>query len=119
GAGARRQRPRPGEAPQLRAAVLPLEDVPGRELPDLAEDRERGRDRVEREERLDRVRVERALRQRVELRRERELVARDAVVERLDAEAVACEHERSLTRVPDGDCEHAAQALCEVEPPLL
>ena len=36
-----------------------------------------------------------------------------------NGEAVTSEHEPSLARVPDRDGEHAAEAVCEVEPPLL
>jgi hypothetical protein len=62
-------------------------------LRDLAEDRQRRRDRVEGEERLERVEVDLAARQRAQLRRERELAGVGAVVERLDPVAVAREHE--------------------------
>ena len=95
----RRRRARGGSGPGPRvalerdAAVVPRQDVPGRQLADLAEDRERRRDRVEGEERLERVEVDLAAGQRVELRRERERHVVDAVVERLDPEAVAREHE--------------------------
>jgi hypothetical protein len=100
-------------------AVLPDQDVTREQLPDLAEDRERPRDRVEREERVERVEVDLALRQRVELGRERELAVDVAVVERLDPEAVAREHELLLPRIPDRDGEHPAQPLEEAETPLF
>ena len=115
----RRQRPGPGVPLELDAPVLPGEHVTRRELADLAEDRERRRDRVEGEERLERVEVELARRQRVELGGERELAADVAVVERLDPEPVAREHEPSPRRVPDRDREHPAQPLREPEAPLL
>ena len=54
---------------------------------------QRRRDRVEGEERLERVEVDLAARQRAQLGRERELAAGVAVVERLDPVAVAREHE--------------------------
>ena len=93
--------------------------MPGRQLADLAEDRERGGNGVGRQERLERVEVEVALRQRVELGGERELAVDVAVVERLDPEAVAREHEPLAARVPDRDREHPAQPLREPEIPLL
>ena len=120
---ARRAAPAAGPAARsARARRGPSSQVstwPGRQLADLPEDRERRRDRVEGEERLERVEIELALRQRVELRGERELAADVAVVERLDPEAVAREHEPAARRVPDRDREHPAQPLGEPEPPLL
>jgi hypothetical protein len=113
------QRPRAREPLEPRGAALPDEQVAGRQLAHLAEDRERRRHRVEREERLERVEVDLAARQRAQLRRESELVAAGAVVERLDPEAVAREHEPLPRRVPERDCEHAAQPSREVEAPLL
>ena len=74
-------------------AVLPNEDVSGRQLPDVAEDRVRRRDRVEGEERLERVEVDLAARQRSQLGREAQLPADVPVVERLDPVWVAREHE--------------------------
>ena len=88
---------------------------PGRQLPDVAEDRVRRRDRVEGEERLERVEVDLAARQRPQLRREAQLVADVPVVERLDPVAVAREHEPAARRVPDRDGEHPAQPLGEAE----
>ena len=99
--------------------LLPDEHVPGRELADVAEDRVRRRDRVEGEERLERVEVDLAARERTELRRERELAGVVAVVERLDPVAVAREHEPARPGVPDRDGEHAAQAARELRPVLL
>ena len=93
--------------------------MPGRELADVAEDRVRRRDRVEGEERLERVEVDLAARQRPQLRREAQLVAAVPVVERLDPVAVAREHEAAPPRVPDRDREHPAQPLGEAEPVLL
>ncbi len=88
-----RQRPRPREPVEAERPGLPGEGVPGLQLADVAEDRERRRHRVEREERLERIKVDLALRQRIQLRRERQLVAGAAVVERLDAEAIACQRQ--------------------------
>ena len=86
------------------------QQVAGRELARLAEDRERRRDRVERQESLERVQVDflgeaRHGEQRLQLGREREGAARDPVVERLDPEAVARQHEAAGPRVPDRDRE--------------
>ena len=114
-----RQRPGPREALEGDLPVLPGQHVSGRQLADLAEDRERGGNGVGRQERLERVEVEVALRQRVELGGERELPVDVAVVERLDPEPVACEHEPLAARVPDRDREHPAQPLREPEIPLL
>src|SRR5579862_1915338 len=74
-------------------AVLPDEHVPRGELADVAEDRIRRWDRVESEERLERVGVDLPARQRTELGREPELSADLAVVERFDPVAVAREDE--------------------------
>ena len=115
----RRQRARPRVPLERGAALLPGQHVARGQLPDLPEDRQRRRDRVEGEERVERLEIEVAPRQRVELRRERELTADVPVVERLDAEAVAGEHEAAERRIPDRDREHAAQTLDEAEPPLL
>ena len=100
-------------------AVLPDEHVPGGQLPDVAEDRVRRGDRVEGEERLEGVEVDLAARQRPHLRREAELVADVAVVERLDPVAVAREYEPTPPRVPDRDREHPAQPLGEAGPVVL
>src|SRR5438045_3362618 len=72
-----------------RAVLLPHEHVPRRQLADVSEDRIRSGNRVEREERLERIEVDLAARQRPQLRRELERAAGVAVVERLDAVAVA------------------------------
>ena len=116
-AGVHRQRP--GEPFQSHLTVLPDEQVPGRQLARLAEDREGRRDEVEGEVGLERVEVDLSSRQGAELRREAQLALFVPVVERLDAEAVAREHEPALARVPDRHGEHTAQAGGEVEPVLL
>ena len=79
----------------------------------------RRRHDVEREEPLERVEVELTLRQRVELGREGELAGDVAVVERLDPEAVAREHEAPFACVPHRDREHPAQPLPQLRTPLL
>ena len=84
---------RPRVPLDARLAVLPHEQVAGRQLPRPAEDRVRRRDGVEREKRLERVRIDLAAGQSSELGRERELAAVLAVVERLDPEPVPSEHE--------------------------
>ena len=109
----------PGEALEARLAALPDEHVPGRELARLAEDRQRRRDRVEGEERLQRVEVDLASRQGAQLGGELEPAGVGAVVERLDPVAVACQHEPASRRVPERDREHPAQPAGEVEPFLL
>ena len=116
---ARRQRARAREAGERRAAVVPGQRVAREQLADVPEDRERRGHDVEGEERLERVEVDVAVRQRVELGRERELAVDVAVGERLDPEAVAREHEPPLARVPDRDGEHAAQPLPQPRAPLL
>ena len=95
----------------LDAAVVPAECMPGQELANVLEDRERPRHDVEREERLECVEVDLPFRQRVELGRERQLALDVAVIERLDAEPVARQHESPLARVPHRDREHAAKAF--------
>src|SRR5215471_9974904 len=100
-------------------AVLPDEHVAGRELPDVAKDRVRSRDRVEGEERLERIQIDLAARQRPQLRREAQLSVDVPVVERLDPVGVTGEHETTTARVPDGGREHPAQALGEAGPVLL
>ncbi len=101
------------------AALLPHEQMPCRELAHVAEDRVRRGDGVEGEERLERVEVDLAARQGAHLRRELERAAGCAVVERLDAVAVAREHEPARALVPDRDREHPAQPAREVEAVLL
>ena len=81
-------------------------------------------DGVEGEEGLERVEVELAREagqppQRLELGGEGELARDVAVVQRLDPEAVAREHEPPPLAVPDRDGEHPAQALGEARAVLL
>src|SRR5262249_32868385 len=68
----RRERAWTREALKRARTCLPDEQVTGRKLSNLAEDRERGGNRVEREEGLERVEIELPSRQRVELGGERE-----------------------------------------------
>jgi len=107
------------EALQPRLAAVPDEQMSGQELPALPEDCQRRRDRVEREEGLERVEIDLAAGQRAQLRRELESAPGRAVVERFDPEAIAREHEPAALRVPDRDGEHSAQALRETRPVLL
>jgi hypothetical protein len=90
----------------------------------VAVDRERGGDRVEGEECLERVEVHlggqlRLAHQRLQLGGEGEDARGGRVVERLDAEAVAREHQPAPARVPQRDTEHAAQLVHEARPALL
>jgi len=105
-----RDRAGPDVAFDLDAALRPDEQVARGELPRVAKDRVRRRDRIEREERLERVEIDLAARERAQLGRELELAARVAVVERFDPVAIACEHETPCLRVPDCNCEHAAES---------
>src|SRR4029077_14669330 len=58
---ARRQRSGPGESVEAERPGFPRESVPRLQLPDVAEDRERRRHGVEREERLERIEIDLAL----------------------------------------------------------
>jgi hypothetical protein len=82
--------------------------VARRQLSAVAKDRVRRRDRVEREERVQRVEVDLPARQGAQLGGERELIARRTVVERLDPERVAREHQAAARLVPDRNGEHPA-----------
>ena len=106
-----RDRRRPREPLEPRLAPLPDEQMSGRKLPRAAEDRERRRDRVEGEERLERIEVDFASGQRAQLGGERQADALRSVVERLDPEAVARQDEPTLPTIPDRDSEHAPQPL--------
>ena len=96
---------------------------PGRELADAAVQRAIVERVFERE--LDRQRFLvhsrfdlRMREQRLDLGCEREQPRALEVVERLDAEAVACEEERLAARVVDGEREHAAEARDGVFAPV-
>ncbi len=117
-------RRRPRVAAQAQLAVAPDGERAGRQLARLGEDRQRRRDRVEGEEggdgaRLDLAREARLLEQRLELGGEGERALAQAVVERLDPEAVAGEQQALLALVPDRHREHAAQPLGEALAVLL
>jgi hypothetical protein len=107
------------EALELRSAALPDEQVAGRELADVPKDRERRGDGVEGEEALEGVEVDLPAGKRPQLGRELEVASAGAVVEGLDPEAIAREHEAAPSRIPQGDGEHAAQARCEALALLL
>ena len=93
--------------------------MPRRELADLSEDRQRCGYRVEREERLQRVRVDLATGQGAQFGGKGKLALGRAVVERLDPEAVAYKHEPPPACVPDRNREHAPQPLGEAVAVLL
>ena len=100
------------------------EQVACREFAHILEDGHRRRDRVERQKALDGIEVDSPLEarlpeERLQLRPERELVVGQAVVQRLDPEAVASENQAVTARVPDRDREHAAQRMHKIEAPLL
>ena len=113
------ERCRTGKASQLETAVFPDQQMSRRELADFAEDRQRCRDRVEREERFQRVEVDLAARQGAQLGGEGKLVVGVAVIEGLDSEAVPCKYEPPVACVPDRDREHAPQTLGEAVSVLL
>ena len=105
------------------APSLVDEHVAGRQLAHAGEDRARPVDGVEGEKRLERVEVDlvadaREPPQRLQLGGERERVG-GAVVERLDPEAVARQHEPLARAVPHRDGEHPAQPLGEARTVLL
>src|SRR4029077_5350323 len=107
------------EPPDVDTAFFPDEQVPGGKLPHFLEDGQRCGNGVESEERLERVEVDLPAGKRPQLGGERKLAVDRPVVERLDPEAVPCEHEPPPARVPDRDREHPAQALCELFAVLL
>src|SRR5215211_139519 len=100
-------------------ALLPHEHMARGQLPYRVQNRQRGGDRVEREQRLERPHVElpfeaRKGHERLQLGAEREPAAGVlAVEERLDPEAVAGQQQPPSAPVPQGEREHAAQALDE------
>src|SRR6266508_5574983 len=91
----------------------------GRELQRPAPDGERRRDRVEGQERFERVEVDLAPRQRLQFGGEGDQASLAAVIERLDPETVAGEHDSALSRVPEREREHAAQLTHECGAVLL
>ena len=105
----RGHRRRAGKALDSRLSLtLPDEQVAGRELPRVAPNRQRRGNGVEREERLDRVEVDLARRQGLQLGCEGEKLAGTAVVERLDPEPVARGDEAPRTAVPERNREHSS-----------
>ena len=86
----------------------------GHQLPDGGERRQRARDEAERQERVDRLVVqiggnEPAREHALQLGPEDEEVADLRVVERLDPQAVACQHRPPLATVPEREAEHPAE----------
>ena len=117
-------RARPCVALDPRLAAVPDQDVAGGQLADLREDGQRSRNRVEGQERLERVEIDLAPKaglghERLQLRGEGERPAGVPVVEGLDPEAVPPEHQAASARVPQRQGEHAAQGLYEVRPAIL
>ena len=113
-----RHRPRPRVALLAQRTVPPAERAPRWQLARLGEDRQRRRDRVEGEEGssatgIDGARETGQLEHRLELRGKRDGAVGDAVVERLDPEAVTGQQQAPLARVPDRQGEHPAQPLEE------
>jgi hypothetical protein len=114
----------PRVAPLRQPAVAPDGHGAGRKLARLGEDRQRRRDRVEGQvggdgAGVDLTREAGLLQHRLQLRGEGERAVDEAVVERLDAEAVAGEQQAPLAAVPESDCEHPPQALGEAVAVLL
>jgi hypothetical protein len=83
------------------------------------EDRERGGNGVEGQERLEGVEVDLASPQGLQLGSEGKQPVLGAVVERLDPEAVPGEHKRALPRVPEREREHTPQLSDELRAVLL
>jgi hypothetical protein len=118
-----------GQVPVALHLVLagaPGQDVAGRELGRGLVDGARGRDVLQGEEQVHRVRVHLAAQrgvqreQRAQFRAEDQPAARTLrVAERLLADAVARQQEPLLLLVPDGEGEHAAQRLDAALPHVL
>ena len=111
-------------ARDLGLAPLPGQKVAGGQLARLLEDRQRSRDRVEGQERLQGIRVEvaresRLPQQRLQLRAEGEDPIGDPVVEGLDPEPVPGQQQPAAARVPEREREHSPQLLDEAGPTLL
>ena len=105
-------------------AGLPGQQVAGGQLASGAEDRQRGGDRVERQEGVERVQVDlpgkaRVAQQRLELRGEGQRAGVRPPVQRLDPVRVPGQHQPAAGGVPHGDREHASQPLDEARAPLL
>src|SRR5437764_4743330 len=116
-----RSRSRAGVALDRGAVWRAAQEVPWRELARGLEDCQRGRDRVERQVRVQSVAVDvprevRLAQQRLELRGEADASVPQLVVQRFDPEAIARKQQAALAPVPDRDREHAAQARHEARP---
>jgi hypothetical protein len=111
-------------APLGELARAPRRRAPGRELADAAEERARTRHVAIRKVVPDGREVHLGTRagqrqQRLDLGSEVQVLALLQQEERLLAEAVAREEEHAAARVPDGEGEHAAQALHHALAPVL
>ena len=110
---------RSGEVPPALDPHAPVRDhepLAGLELANVTERRHRARDVAQHQVGGDRVGIqlvadEAAREHALQLGTEHHDVARDGVVERLDAEPVADQDAAALGAVPDGHGEHAAQPL--------
>ena len=105
-------------------AVAYRQPVSGRQLADVAVDRERRRNVLALEIERERVEVEcvrepRKWSQRLQLRAEGERALVPGVVERLDAQVIAREEDLAAAAVPQSEREHAGDALEEPRPPRL
>jgi hypothetical protein len=106
------------------AGGIGRQEVSRRELRDLAPDGARPRYVVQRQERVERRRVERALhaghgQERLDLRAEDQAAILLCVVERLDAQPITDQPQPSLAPVPHREREHAVETRQRGRPPLL
>ncbi len=100
------------------------EGVRGRKFPDPAKDGPRRRNVLERKVLVQRDDIDAPLDPRMledgfQLGAEDQLIARESVVERLDAEAIPGEKQLSRLRVPDGEREHSVEVAHRVRAELL
>ena len=105
-------------------AVLVQEIVPWQDLPDRGEQGSRGQDEPDRQDVPQRLDVQPPLYRTcgqdcLQLGAEVQALGGRGVDQRLDAEAVAREHEPAPAGVPQGEAEHAAEALDAVDAQLL
>ena len=104
-------------------AGLADEDVAGCELRDAGEDRRRTGDVPQREVVVQRLRIELGIEPRREqalgLRAPDQAITETRHVERLDADAIAAEHQTVRLRIPDGEGEHAVEPRRDVDALLL
>ena len=110
--------------PRAPSSFLPDQQAARRKLPGILENRQRGRDEHESKVGVERFEVDlprkaRLADERLELGAEREASSRRAVVERLDPEAIAREHEPALAAVPESYGEHPAQPVDKAGTVLL